>query len=74
MFHGNQITDIVFHNTSLMASCEIDYCVRSMEYPVVQGDYLMLDTGMVNTTCFPFASGPEGWCKVSTKTILSTLV
>jgi len=39
---------------------------KSMEYPVVQGDYLMLDTGMVNTTCFPFSSGPEGWCKTET--------
>jgi len=44
-------------------NCQAFFKSRKSEYPRFQGDYLMLDTGVLNTTCFSFDAGPSGWCK-----------
>jgi len=46
--------------------CQAFFNSRKSEYPRFQGDYLMLDTGILNTTCFSFDAGPSGWCKTET--------
>ena len=37
------------------------------DYPKKPGEFIMLDTGAKNISCYAFKSGVAGWCKVIDK-------